>query len=153
MDSKEDLKKQVFMAARDQGINNVLFRNAIARKLGLSVADNECMSFLTIKGGVATPTEIARYTGLTTGSTTAMLDRLEKAGFIARKPNPNDRRGVLVTVSHNWQDKAMPLVQDIQAAHRELIEAYSEAELKTIVSFLTGFTENVAAQTKKIENS
>lgn len=153
MDSKEDLKKQVLMAARDQGIGNVLFRNAVARKLGLSVADNECMSFLTIKGGVAKPTDIARYTGLTTGSTTAMLDRLEKAGFISRKPNPDDRRGVLVTVSGNWQAKAMPLVQGIQAANHELIDSYSEAELKVIVNFLTRFTENVTEQTKKIQNS
>ena len=76
--TRQDLERQVMMAARDQGVSSVLFRNAIGRKLGLSVTDNECLSYLAIKGE-ATPSELARYTGLTTGSATAMLDRLEKA--------------------------------------------------------------------------
>lgn len=138
------------MAARDQGISSVLFRNAIGRKLGLSVTDNECLSFLTMKG-VATPTELSGYTGLTTGSTTAMLDRLEKAGFISRKPNPNDRRGVLVEVNKLWGETAGPLVAGIQQAHRELLATYSESELETIVDFLTRFTNNVKAHTEAIQ--
>ncbi len=149
--SMEDLKKRVFAAARDQGISSVLFRNAIGRKLGLSVADNECMSFLTIRNGVASPTAIARYTGLTTGATTAMLDRLERAGFIGRKPNPQDRRGVLVEVNKRWAETAWPLVRNIQQAHSELIDSYSEKELEVIANFLTRFTDNVIEHTKKLE--
>ena len=138
------------MAARDQGVSSVLFRNAISRKLGLSVTDSDCLSFLSIKG-VATPTELARYTGLTTGSATAMLDRLEKAKFITRKPNPEDRRGVLVEISKRWAEAAAPLVAGIQKAHSELIARYSSKELKTIADFLNRFTENVKKQTEKIE--
>ena len=138
------------MAARDQGVSSVLFRNAISRKLGLSVTDSDCLSFLSIKG-VATPTELARYTGLTTGSATAMLDRLEKAKFITRKPNPEDRRGVLVEINKQWREAAGPLVAGVQEAHGELIARYSSEELKTIADFLTRFTENVKRQTEKIE--
>ena len=149
MDSKQDLEKQVFMAARDQGISSVLFRNAVGRKLGLSVTDSECLSFLSIKG-VATPTELAKYTGLTTGSATAMLDRLEKAGFISRAPNPHDRRGVLVKINKRYMEAAGPLVAGIQQAHRELLAGYSAEELETIAGFLTGFTKNVQEYTEKI---
>ena len=101
------------MAARDQGVSSVLFRNAIGRKLGQSVTDNECLSFLMIKG-TATPTELAHYTGLTSGSTTAMLDRLEKAGFISRKPNPEDRRGTLVEPTNTWKEAAGSLTTGVQ---------------------------------------
>ena len=66
-----DLEKQVFAAARDNGISSVLFRNAVARKLGLNLTDGECLSLLSING-VSTPTELARNTGLTSGSTTAI---------------------------------------------------------------------------------
>jgi DNA-binding MarR family transcriptional regulator len=151
MNSREDLEKQVMMAARDQGISSVLFRNASGRKLGVNVTDNECLSFLTIRG-VATPSELARYTGLTTGSTTAMLDRLEKAGFIARKPNPHDRRGVLIEVSPKWQEAAWPLVAGMQQAHRQLISGYTDAELRVIIDFLTRFTDNVRRQIEQIES-
>lgn len=148
MNSKKDLEKQVFMAARDQGVASVLFRNAMGRKMGLSVTDSECLSFLSMKG-VATPTELARYTGLTTGSTTAMLDRLEKAKFIRRRPNPEDRRGVLVEINKKWMEVAGPLVAGIQKAHGELIAGYSSKELETIVDFLTRFTKNVREQTEE----
>jgi DNA-binding MarR family transcriptional regulator len=149
MNTRKDLEKQVFMAARDQGISSVLFRNAISRRVGLNVTDSECLSLLGIKG-VSTPTELARYTGLTTGSATAMLDRLEKADFIKRMPNPKDRRGLLIEINERWTKTAGPLVGGIQVAHAELIASYSDKELETIADFLIRFTENVNEQTKKI---
>ncbi len=138
------------MAARENGISSVLFRNAMGRKLGLNVTDSECLSLLTIKG-ISTPTELARFTGLTSGSTTAMLDRLEKAKFIKRKPNPNDRRGVLIEINELWGQTAGPLVAGVQKAHHELIASYSAQELATINDFLTRFTQDVEDQTERIE--
>jgi DNA-binding MarR family transcriptional regulator len=151
MNSPTDLAKQVFMAARDQGVSSVLFRHATSRALGLNATDSECLSYISIQGGTSTPKDLARYTGLTTGSTTAMLDRLEKIGYIARKPNPKDRRGVLVEITKAYADKAAPLVADIQKANWELIAQYSDDELKTIASFLNGFTKNVVDQTAKLD--
>lgn len=150
MEAKRDLEAKVFAAARENGVSSVLFRNAIARKLGLNSTDSECLSFLSIKG-VSTPTELSRYTGLTTGSTTAMLDRLEKAGFIRRTPNPTDRRGVLIEIDEKWAETAGLLVRGVQQAHAELIAGYSDEELETIVDFLTRFTNNVKEHTQKIE--
>jgi len=147
-----NLEKQVFAAARDNGISSVLFRNAVARKLGLNVTDWECLSLLSIKG-VSKPTELARYTGLTSGSMTAMLDRLERAQFIRRKTNPEDRRSVLIEITKKWTETAEPLVRSVQQAHAELITSYSDQELETIVDFLTRFTNNVIENTKMIEKS
>lgn len=150
MNAKKDLETRVLMAAADNGISAVLFRNAVGRKLGLNVTDSECLSLLSIKG-ISTPTELARYTGLTTGSTTAMLDRLEKAKFISRKPNPKDRRGVLIETNMESVKTTSPMVAGVQKAHRELISSYSEDELEIIIDFLSRFTNNVKEQTQKIE--
>lgn len=150
MNSKEDLEKQVLMAAAEYGITAVLFRNAVGRKLGLNITDSECLSLLGIKG-ISTPTELARYTGLTTGSTTAMLDRLEKAGFITRRHNPNDRRGVLIEINSEAAVTTASLVAGVQKAHKELIASYSAIELEIIVDFLTRFAQNVKMHTQTIE--
>lgn len=150
MPSKEDLERQVLMSAAEYGINAVLFRNAIGRKLGLNITDSECLSVLGTKG-ISTPTELAHYTGLTTGSTTAMLDRLEKAGFITRRRNPKDRRGVLIEINRESAKTTGPMVAGVQKAHRELIASYSAAELEVIADFLTRFTENVKEHTRLIE--
>ena len=150
MPSKEDLERQVLMSAAEYGINAVLFRNAIGRRLGLNITDSECLSVLGTKG-ISTPTELAHYTGLTTGSTTAMLDRLEKAGFITRRPNPADRRGVLIEINQESAKTTGPMVAGVQKAHRELIASYSAAELEVIADFLARFSQNVKEQTRLIE--
>jgi DNA-binding MarR family transcriptional regulator len=152
MDSKKELEQKVFLASRDNGISSVLFRNATARRLGLNGTDSDCLSFLSIKG-TATPTEIARYTGLTTGSTTAMLDRLEQAKFIARRPNPNDRRGIIIEISDKYRETVWPLVAGVQKAQSKLIASYTAEELITIADFLNRFSGNVKESTGQIENS
>src|SRR5919106_4904014 len=96
---KKDLVKQVNMSAREYGINTVLFRHAVGEMLGVNVTDMECLALIFFKG-LATPSELARYTGLTSGATTAMLDRLEKAQLIERRPNPQDRRGTLIFLTN-----------------------------------------------------
>jgi DNA-binding MarR family transcriptional regulator len=45
------------------------------------------------------PGALAASMMLSTGGTTARLDRLEKAGLIERSPSPSDRRGVLVRLT------------------------------------------------------
>jgi DNA-binding MarR family transcriptional regulator len=152
MDAKNELERQVLAAARENGMSSVLFRRAIGRRLGLNVTDYECLSLLAMRG-TSTPTELARYTGLTSGSATAMLDRLERAGFITRRPNPSDRRGVLVDITAKWGATAGPLVAGVQQAHTELLTRYTETELEAIADFLTRFTDNVKAQTALVEGS
>lgn len=150
MDTKIDAKRDVVLATQEYGIASVLFRNAIGRKLGLNITDIGCINFLFIRS-TSTPTELARYTGLTSGSTTAMLDRLENAGLIRRKPNPNDRRGLLVEVHERSREAIGPMVAGSQRAQDELLNSYSRRELATIADFLTRFTENVNEQTRAIE--
>ena len=150
MNAKKDLENQAMAAAAQNGMSSIMVRNALGRKLGLNITDGQCMSILGIRG-TSTPTELARYTGLTTGSTTAMLDRLERAGFIRRVPNPKDRRGVLVEIDEEWGKTAGPLVAGIQQANRELLASYSPEELEIITDFLMRFTKNTKDHTEIIE--
>lgn len=150
MKAKPDLEKQIQLLVREYNMSSVLLRNAVCRKMGLNITDMECLSLLMIKS-ISTPTELARYTAMTTGSATVMLDRLEKANFISRNPNPKDRRGTLITINRQSTKKIATLFSDTQEAQNKLIESYSESELKTIASFLAQFTENMNFQVKSIE--
>ena len=148
---KDTLEHQVLMAARDTVIASVFFRNAMGHKIGLNITDYECISFVSIKGS-ASPSELSRYTGLTPGSTTAMIDRLEKAGYVTRKPNPNDGRGTLIEVNHQNQSESKALVAGVQKAHRKLLAECTEEELRAVLKFLTRFAQNVAEASEEIEN-
>jgi len=133
--SKADLKRRVIMAARDYGISTVLFRHFVGQWLGVNVTDMECLALLFHKG-LASPSELAAYTGLTSGATTAMLDRLEKAGLIRRGPNLADRRGTLIQLLKAGAEKVGPRFGSVRKAQDNLVAAYSEKELLLIAGFL-----------------
>jgi DNA-binding MarR family transcriptional regulator len=50
------------------------------------------------------PGALAASMMLSSGGTTARLDRLEKAGLVERSPDPNDRRGVLVRLTDRGKE-------------------------------------------------
>ncbi len=137
---KQELIKQVIMGAREYGISTVLFRHIVGEKLGLNVTDMECLGVLFFKG-MSTPSELAKHTGLSSGATTAMLDRLEKSGLIARQPNPNDRRGTQIVIVKETAEKVGPLFSSVRTAQDKLVSSYSEKELQLISDF---FQKSVA---------
>ncbi|MEM8561491.1 MAG: MarR family transcriptional regulator [Pseudomonadota bacterium] len=69
----------------------------IADAVGLTRNELRCLNMLEAEPKLAR--DIAEKTGLTTGSVTAMLDRLEQRSFIKRKPHPEDRRAMLVEIT------------------------------------------------------
>jgi len=129
-----DPKQQVMIDARDYRINAVLFRHKVAQLLGVNVTDMECLSLIYFNG-LAKPSELAAHTGLSTGSTTAMIDRLEQGGLVARKPNPTDRRSILVAMTDQGAAKIESLFVPVRKAQKELLERYSNEELQVLSDF------------------
>jgi DNA-binding MarR family transcriptional regulator len=148
--TKTDLKKRALMAVRDYGINLTLFRNAVSEWAGLNSTDMECLRLLFVKG-MATPSQLSRHTGLTSGATTAMLDRLEKAGLIVRRPNPDDRRGTLIIPEKSATEKAASWFESARMAQDELISSYSESELEIISDVFERFTKLWEQEREKIQ--
>lgn len=138
--TKTDLKKRALAAVRDYGIHLRLFQKAVDEWAGLNATDTECLRLLFLKG-MATPSELARQTGLTSGATTAMLDRLERAGLIERRSNPNDRRGVLITPTESAAEKIASWFESARNAQDELMSSYSESELTIICDVFERFTK------------
>ena len=148
--TKTDLKVRALMAVRDYGIHLTQFRNAMSEWAGINVTDMECLRLLFQKG-IATPSELARHTGLTSGATTAMLDRLERAGLIERRPNPNDRRGSLIAPAQSSAEKAASWFESARKAQDELIASYSESELEIIADVFERFTKLWDDESKKVQ--
>ncbi len=148
--TKTDLKIRALMAVRDYGVHLTLFRNAMNEWAGLNATDMECLRLLFLKG-IANPSELARQTGLTSGATTAMLDRLEKAGLIERRPNPNDRRGTLIVPEKSGTEKVASWFESARKAQDELISSYSESELEIVADVFERFTNLWDREREKIQ--
>jgi DNA-binding MarR family transcriptional regulator len=138
-----EAQTRTLKAAADYGISLIVFRNTLAKGLGLNLTESLCMTILGVRAEVA-PTLLANLVGLTTGAMTTMLDRLEAKGFVRRRPNPRDRRGILIAATEHYQEAALKLVSAVQRDHRALLETYTEEQLAFIADFLSRFTENLA---------
>jgi len=89
--SPDDLSERVRALARSL----VAFNAAAARDLGLAPSDVWALEHLFVEGPLG-PAEIAGRLGMTTASATALVDRLERAGHVERRPHPTDRRRLAV---------------------------------------------------------
>jgi DNA-binding MarR family transcriptional regulator len=131
---KDRLKQQVNTGAREYGIGSVLFRHVIGERLGVNVTDMECLGLIFLRGP-STPSELGRYAGLSSGATTAMLDRLEKSGLVQRRPNPDDRRSTHIVIVEQTAKKLAPLFASLREAQDKIISGYTEAELELLADF------------------
>lgn len=134
MADKEQLKQQVIRGAREYGIGSVLFRHAIGEKLGITVTDVECLGLIFLRG-LATPSEVAKHTGLSSGATTALLNRLEKARLIERRPNPDDRRSSHIVLVAETAEQIAPMFASLREAQDKIVSSYTEAQLELLADF------------------
>src|SRR5580693_9175976 len=77
--------------------SSIFFNAQAAEKAGLGLTDMQMVHMLQLYGP-STPSHLAKWTGLSSGGVTVAVDRLEKAGYLRREPNPGDRRSLLITL-------------------------------------------------------
>lgn len=105
--------------------------------LGLTAMDLVCMCLLQLHGPL-TPGYLADRTGLTAGAMTGVVDRLERAGYVTRGADPNDRRRVIVAPDLPRFTRDL----DKHTASRSPVSLnfltdYAPAQLKMIRRFVT----------------
>src|SRR5919109_4895952 len=74
---------------------DALFSQAVAERVGMHSTDIETMDLLNTLGPM-TAGELSERTGLSSGATTRLIDRMERAGYVRRRPDQHDRRCVIV---------------------------------------------------------
>ncbi len=109
---------------------------AAAARLRVSRSDFRCLDILS-RGTAMTAGQLATETGLTTGAVTALLDRLEKAGYVRRERDRNDRRKVLVHPSKRAAAEVWPIFRGVAQDAARILSRFSDSELETILRFLT----------------
>ena len=78
-----------------QALRLPAYEEALAERLGINVTDLRALEVVIDEPGL-TAGRLAERTGLTTGAVTGVVDRLERSGFLERRPDPADRRSVTI---------------------------------------------------------
>jgi DNA-binding MarR family transcriptional regulator len=94
--------------------------------------------------------EIARLTGLTSGSATRLVDRLEKAGVVERLADPRDRRRQLVALVPEARDRIAAQWDEPGEAFAAVLDGYSDDELGVIADYLHRAAEVGRAQAARL---
>jgi DNA-binding MarR family transcriptional regulator len=126
----------VEMAVRNLIANAILFNHQVAQRVGLGASDAQFMHLLQLHGPL-TPGRLAELSGLTTGTVTGVLDRLEATGFVRRERDESDRRKVIVKLNDERLWSAMaPLYAGQAESLAAVAGAYDAEQLEVIADFL-----------------
>ena len=130
-----DLRKKLGLEAQAHQAAVDAVDAAAAAYLHVNRTDLRCLEILTQNDSVL-PSELAVQLGLTTGSVTTMLDRLERLGYVTRSADPADRRKVVVRITPKATRKAAKIYGPIALdGERDVLSRYSAAELHVLLDY------------------
>jgi DNA-binding MarR family transcriptional regulator len=143
-----DLARSAQRAATD----GILFHQAVADRLGLHVSDLRCLNILVEVGSVPAG-EIGERTGLTTGAVTRMVDRLERAGYVRREPDPADRRRVIVSPVPERMAKIAPMYSGMAQAWAATMTGYDDEQLKIVLTLFDRLHEITQVELARLRDA
>jgi DNA-binding MarR family transcriptional regulator len=133
-DTKQALVDELIHLARAHEAANDAFDEVAREKLGINRTDLRCLNIIENKGRM-TAGRLAELSGLTTAAVTAVLDRLERAGYARRVRDTEDRRQVQVEITPLLAERATPIWGPLGEEARAVLGRMSVDELKRLTDF------------------
>lgn len=145
MSNQDDIRNQIKDQLQAFSVNNYIYQSGVATAFGLHTTDMLAIHHLHQKDDM-TAGQLGRALGLTSGATTALIDRLIRLGFVKREPHPNDRRRIYIRL-HTSKIKALKAnYQAIDRRVEDILAAYSDREAQVIAQFLQALSEAAPPQ-------
>ena len=111
-----------------------LVDEAACRLMGVNRTDGRCIDILEQRGRL-TAGQLADEARLTSGAITAVIDRLERAGYARRVSDPNDRRRVLVEPTEKAYAVAEELMGRLGERGFAKTAGYTDEQLELLLDF------------------
>jgi DNA-binding MarR family transcriptional regulator len=120
---------------RDANLQLSLLNHRVSAQVELKDADFGCLDLISRTGPVS-PSTLARQAGLHPATLTGILDRLERAGWIARGRDADDRRAIVVQTLPDRSGEIFRHYAGMNGAMDGICADYTDAELELIGDFL-----------------
>src|SRR3954471_17472268 len=115
------------------------YRQVLSEYVGLGVTETQAVSYLTVHGDRG-QNELAADLGLSSGASTALVDRLERQGVAERYPHPSDRRRTLVRLT----DRGHQVVQESRRWLRAGFQDVPAADLGPLSAHLRSIADRLS---------
>jgi DNA-binding MarR family transcriptional regulator len=131
---REALLRAVYESGRELSTAAVMFHTKLSELRGLSATEGKAIDIL-MRFGPMTAGEFGEHSGLAPASVTGLMQRLESKGVARRVRHGEDKRKVMIELVGDQGAAAAPHFADFMAGLAELLEGYSDDELRVIADF------------------
>jgi len=94
-------------------------------------------------GRSLSPKDLSAKLGISSASTTILVDRLQKSGHVAREPHPSDRRGIVIVPTADTDVEVRATLDSMHTRMIEVAEGLSDTDADAIEHFLTAMRRAV----------
>jgi len=137
---REELVGSIGDLLRLQSGLALVLHQAVAEQFGLNPTDLKCLDLAAREQGL-TAGRIAEVTGMSTSAVTALLDRLERRGFIERYRDAGDRRKVYVRSTGQHEEKLAEIYRPLSEATTSVLESFDVKSLDAVRDVLSRLAE------------
>jgi DNA-binding MarR family transcriptional regulator len=131
--SKESSFFEIIGLIRRNQVLTDMLDEAAAAYLGINRTDARAVDVIDQHGRI-TAGDLARELRLSAGAVTTIVDRLERAGFARRVPDPGDRRRVLVETTPVVAETSARIYGTPQEVLADLPD-YTDDEIEVLLRF------------------
>lgn len=145
-DATEPGAVEVLAAMRAFRTAESAMRRRTRGSMGMGENDLLAVQFLMRRqqsGQHVSPKDLAAYLGISSASTTVLIDRLVKSGHVVRQPHPSDRRAIRIVATPASHREVRETLDEMHRRMLEAAERLSPTEASTVVRFLQTMREIV----------
>lgn len=126
----------------------ILLNGLIAERMRVTPSDFHCLHAL--HEAPATAAALAERVGLTPGSVSRMIDRLEAAGCVTRTPDPGDRRRTLIEPTGKGIERITEYYAGLTARTREDLASFDQHQLDALLTFVRSSSKSTLAEVARL---
>jgi DNA-binding MarR family transcriptional regulator len=131
----QELADRLVGAVRAEQVANEIVDEQVTEFLGINRTDSRCLDIVE-RHGRMTAGALAEESGLTTGAVTALVDRLERAGYLHRIRDTADRRKVFIELTPLMTRITEKLFYNMDGMFKGMMERLTPTEVEAITFFL-----------------
>jgi DNA-binding MarR family transcriptional regulator len=148
-DGQLDYGAAVLKSLRDYRAAETAVRRSTRDSMGMGETDILALRFLLraqASGKAVVPKDLSQFLGITSASTTSLIDRLVASGHVRREAHPTDRRSIVVipTVESDREVR-----ETLGAMHRRMMtvaEGLTADQAHVVVDFLQQMTDALSVK-------
>jgi DNA-binding MarR family transcriptional regulator len=148
MSPRAQARDDATVALRELILAGERYRIAVAAHLDLTVNESRAISYLLARGPMG-QTELSAALGLTTSSTTTLLDRLEQREMVRRVPDPNDRRRSTVELP----ESGVRRLREVRDWMPQAFDVFDAGDLSEVAATLGTVAASLREVTERIDAS